>query len=161
MATWVTKIKISDEPHRIRIEYAKGIEFEDADEYMISSKEKGEPGLYAALQDLKEDVLEMCELPEEYGETMLISSVSFSHANDIMGATITASKTLKMSQSPLILNTPHKPSMPYSETGDESVCLGADAITRIESLIRFAKRYIDGEREQLELIPNEPAAATA
>jgi hypothetical protein len=80
-----------------------------------------------------------------------VRGVTFTWKNDIMGACITALKSLTTANAPLVLNTPHLPSEPYSgNPGDVGPVLrrGTD---RLEHLITEVARYIDGERAQAKL----------
>ena len=45
-----------------------------------------------------------------------------------------------------IFNTPHKPSHPYSEDGDDSACLSTNCIVALENLQKEATLYINGKR---------------
>lgn len=146
---WVQKVKVSN--NRVRIEYVKGEDVEDGDEYMINSREAAAPELYKDFTDLQDDVIRICELPESYKLGLSVISVSFSYTKGVMGATITALKALAYSQAPLVLNTPHKPSEPYEEDGDDTYCLPIDAVISLRLLIAHAIEYIDGKRAQLEL----------
>lgn len=47
--------------------------------------------------------------------------------------------------------TPHKPSEPYSDGGDEGVCLTSKESELLCEVCRQAELYLDGERAQMEL----------
>lgn len=122
-------------------------------EHTVKSAEKPAPAFIDALKNLKSDVSEWLDQKPEWNINLDIRGVSLSWTNGIMGACITALKPLKMSRSPLVVNTPHKPSEPYSE-GDpdaDSYCLTGDCIATIKELIDAAEGFLDGDRAQTSL----------
>lgn len=132
------------------------------DEYSFSCSEDARPEFYAALKELAQDVITMCELPENYLDRITVKGVSYSYGgeNDTMGATISASMKLKESYQELNLNTPHKASEMYcAETPvDEMQLLYSDCIERLEALHEECLLYIKGDRAQGSLFPAEDAA---
>lgn len=91
----------------------------------------------------------------------VVRSVSYSWQLDIMGASICLLVKLDHSDSPLTLNTPHKPCEPYSgEAGHTLPERLADKLRRLHVLI---ERYIDGERvrKQTDLFDEEPGQVAA
>ncbi|CAG0945174.1 hypothetical protein ANRL1_02181 [Anaerolineae bacterium] len=146
------KIKFKD--GKVFIEYeVKRQDDKDPDQFSFSSADSPQPSFPAALQALAEDVVEMCELAETDTVKIEVKGVSFSYggADEIMGATIVAQKRLRYSNTALNLNTPHKASEPYSEGGDESLCLTDDCTKRLTRLMDEAKQYIEGVRAQMDL----------
>jgi len=119
----------------------------------LTSKDKPRPEFDQALHRLIPHVIDICELPKPYKQGMEISGVSYSYGGDdeTMGATITALKTLAATNAPLVLNTPHKPSAPYSEGADKSNCLTGEAVEHLEGVIIEAEKFINGDRAQGEL----------
>ena len=129
----------------VTIHYQKpnGDEFDD---FTMSCKSYPHPDLLQAFKDLVPHVIEICELPASYQEDLEVSGVSFSYKDDNMGAVITAQKKLATNPGPFILNTPHKPVSPYSEDGDESVCLSTTCAMMLDRLQKEATLYIQGKR---------------
>jgi hypothetical protein len=128
----------------------------DWDEYSLTCSEKALPSFYQAVQDLVPHVIEMCELPADYAERIIVRGVSVSYGGEaeVMGATITAQMTLMKSNCPLNLNTPHKASDSYSESdADPNQLLSDNCIAALKALYRECERYIDGERAQGKLFP--------
>lgn len=146
----IGKIKISKE-NRVEINYQQKSQTGGWNDFSMSCIEKGEPGLYVALSDLAQDVLEMCEQPESYLDRITVKSVSFSYGGEkeVMGATISASMKLEYSNCPLNLNTPHKASESYNEgEADVKQLLSGDCVERLWKLQELAERYVDGIRAQ-------------
>ena len=84
------------------------------------------------------------------------------YTKDVLGAVITATKALTSAPGPLVLNTPHLPADPYSESGGGVPLLAPETVRRIETLMEQARRYIAGERAQGSLFtenasPSSPA----
>jgi len=145
---------------RIVMEFEKpnGPEF---DEYALTSGDKAAPEFHTALQALAQDVVEMCELPDDYRQRIVVKSVSLSYGgeNSVMGATITAQMMLKKSNPPLMLNTPHKAEDYYAESGDPKQLLDPACMRRIHALIIEAEQFIDGKREQTDMFAKSDRAA--
>ena len=99
-----------------------------------------------ALQDLKTDLLEICELEDDH--PVEIIGVSFSYPKDVMGVTITGLRTLDTSVAPLILNTPFKTAEPLNEGGDtnEAGFLSDVTVKRLKKVIEEAINYLGGAR---------------
>jgi hypothetical protein len=123
------------------------------DEFSLICNQRAAPQFYAALKDLAQDVIDLCELPQGYLDRVSVKgvSVSISGEKDTMGAVITASMQLLKSNQPLNINTPHKTEEFYAETGDEAQLLNKDTVRRLYALFNEAERYVDGEREQTML----------
>lgn len=151
----INKIKYSKKDEKTTIEYEKhSSKIEGAfDEHKIISWDDPLDSFLNTLNALKPHVFEICEF-EGDEDDLEIKGVSFSWTQGIMGAVITACKSLTTSNSPLVLNTPHLPSEDYSGSNPEALILSRDAIDDLEALIEEAKKYIKGERKvkQLSLV---------
>lgn len=148
--------KVKYDRSKVRVEFE--IERVDGrfDEQLLSSFDPPLPSFDVALQALAQDVCTICELPADQAQQLRISSVSFSHTNDILGAVITAVKPVKTAQSPVVLNTPHLTEKPY---GDGGPVFSADTRQRLEQLVEECQRYIRGERAQQALPMQDTAEA--
>lgn len=147
------KIKITSE-EKINIVYEKTNNSGKMDEYSMTCSDKARPEFYDVMQALATEVIDMCELPNDYIDRILVRSVSFSYGGDkeVMGATITAQMVLNKSNCNLNLNTPHKASDSYSDgDADEKQLLSADCIDALKALCAEAELYIDGDRAQMKL----------
>lgn len=120
------------------------------DEYKIVSWDDPLVSFFNALKKLKGHVYAICEI-EGDEDDLEIKGVSFSWTQGIMGATITACKTLKTSRSPLVLNTPHLPTEPYSEKDVDAPVLSRDCVDALQSLLAEAEKYINGQRQQKQI----------
>ncbi len=148
----VNKIKVTKEG-RIQMEYEDFNSKGTTDEFTFLCCDEPKPSFHKALDDLGQDVIEMCELPAEYLSRIRISGLSLSHGgeNKTMGAVIVAQMILHKSNVPLNLNTPHKTEDFYGETGDEAQLLSAGCQKRIRIMIEEAEDYIKGIRAQQNL----------
>lgn len=163
-----TKIKVSTKDagkndtykNRIHLEW-KRPKGSDLDDHMLNSADKAAPSFHDALQALSQDVIEMCELPDDYRKRIIVKSVSLSHTDGIVGATITATMELEDSNSPLNLNTPHKFEEALSEPGDPKQILDPACSRRIHMLIIEAEQFVAGKREQTDMFAGAGAKAAA
>lgn len=152
-----TKIKITSD-EKIQLEYQKknGPYW---DEFVMKSAEEALPSFYRAFDNFPQHVEAVCELPEGDHQThpYEIKSFKFSYGGDaeVMGVTITASRTLVNSNSPLNLNTPHMIESPYSEGGDDTQVMSDDMLSCIYILTDEAQKYLDGERAQGNLFQED------
>lgn len=172
MAKRILKVKFgSDKKHSFVYEDIKDKDNEIIDEFDFKSKDKALPEFYNALQGLTEHACRICEFPREYDKGVTVIGVSFSYTeiengDDVMGAVITFRKELKGSNSPLIVNTPHKPSAFYDGKGDESpqdpaLLLSEGCVEALKVLQAEAIRYIDGERDQMDLFKSNVKGETS
>ena len=142
--------KIKYDGAKVRIEYEVDRENgNDPDEYSLFSADAPATSFHAALRALREDVIAICELPADQADKLSIRGVSLSNTNGIMGACITALKAVTTANAPLVLNTPHLPSAPYSDNPEP--VLATETVERLNVLMAEAQKYIDGERAQGDL----------
>ncbi|KUG25892.1 hypothetical protein ASZ90_004279 [hydrocarbon metagenome] len=128
---------------------------DEYDQYNFTTVDKPAPGLLNQSLLFRKYVLNLCELPESEEEIhkLEIKSFSFSWSGEkhIMGCTISASRKLSGSNSPLILNTPHKIEDFHADNGDTKQLLPRNMVNDIYELMLHINSFIDGEREQLDL----------
>jgi hypothetical protein len=152
----ITKIKYDEK--KVRLEYERAREEGDPDEFVLGCGDRPSRAFRDALQALAQDVNAICEFDPP--QALTVRGVSLSWTNDIMGACVTALKTLTTTNSPLVLTTPHLPSEPYGE-GAGGPVMTRPMIHRLEQLIDEARRYVlGGAREQGKLFSG-PAPAGA
>jgi hypothetical protein len=146
------KIKMTKEG-KIQMEYEIKNQKGGMDEFSFSCAEEPKSSFVVALSDLRQDVLGMCELPDDYLDRIRVSGISFSYGgeNETMGAVIIASMILHQSNTSLNLNTPHKIEEFYGETGDKLQLLNEPCVGRIKTLIFEAGDYVKGIRAQRNL----------
>lgn len=149
----IQKIRFTKD-EKIRVEYTEISPVGETDEYSFACKQKARPEFYRALAALSEDVIELCELPDDYEERITVKGVSFSYGGEkkVMGAVIIASMRLENSNCPLNLITPHKPSDSYSDTEvPEDMLLSEECISRLDDLLHETVLYIKGDRAQASM----------
>lgn len=119
------------------------------DDFAMTCNDAPRPEMATALQALVPDLLDICELPEDYRSGLTIASVSLSYGGDeeTMGAVMTGLKALCTARAPLVLNSPHLPSEPYSDGADEPT-LPAETVAKLATVEGEAFLYVDGDRAQ-------------
>lgn len=122
----------------------------DPDEFSVFCADLPAPEFDLALQALAADVAAICELPEADAAKIKVRGVTLTYAHDVLGACITAMKSLKTAQSPLVLNTPHLPSESYSDS--DCPILSTACVMRLKDLAYEAERYLNGDRAQGSLL---------
>lgn len=129
-----------------------------SERHILECADAPKPELLEALQALALPALKECEVIRTLDATEIdtrVRSVSFSWSLDIMGASICLLVALDHADQPLVLNTPHKPSQPYSgETGHALPEAMVEKLTRLHVLV---ERYIDGDRvrQQTDLFEDQ------
>jgi hypothetical protein len=151
----ITKVKYDGK--KVRVEYERG-SLTDPDEFLVSCKDEPSVEFKDALQALQPDVNELCEFPID--QALSIRSVSYSHTNGIMGACVTALRSLKKANSPLVINTPHLPSEPYSDNADE-LTLDPNMTERLIHLANLAEMYVGGDARAQASLLDAPAEQPA
>ena len=143
-----TKIKYSKE--RLILKYTDDLE-KGQNKHELDSFETPEPELIACFKELAYEVAEICELTdiENIKDRIQVIGVSFSNTNDIRGTVISALLTLRKTNAPLCINTPHKPDEAYSEQGEDHMRIETIAI--LDTLEEYATRFLQGKRAQIEL----------
>ncbi len=152
------KIKYSKD--KVKIEYELKTEKGGWDQYSFACSDEPKPGFKEALVALGQDVIALCELPENYITRIIVTGISLSYATDdeIPGATIISQMALRNSNVNLNLNTPFKPFQPYSEGADISQILSEACVERLERLMEEAEEYVNGIRAQKEMFVDKEKA---
>lgn len=137
-------------------------ERDETEKSEFSSMDEPMDSFVDSLQAFVADVIQICELPDDYAQDMNVSRLSFNYTSDgIMGACIIASKKLEDTNAGYVnLTTPNCPQYP---TNDYSTwCMSAEMGARIAVLQEEATKYMAGERKinQQEL-PGLAEARTA
>ena len=156
----ITKVKFGKE-NKIHIEYKVERQVNgktDYDEFTLNCVDKPRPEFEVVFINLRKHVLEICELPADVSdvEKVIVKGVSFSYSESesgesVMGATITASRSLSKSNAPLIINTPHKFDVAHNDKQPITLLLTPECADLLYELIEEAEKYIDGERSQLNM----------
>lgn len=159
MADTKTRVsKVKYDGSRVRIEYQKErADGQSADDYTLSCADQPSPAFLAALNALADDVVSICEFHADSVRNLKVRGVSFTYTNDVFGAVITALKTLKTANAPLVINTPHLTDEPYGEGDGSTPLLDTSTADRLHTLALEAENYINGERAQGALFSGESA----
>jgi hypothetical protein len=130
------------------------------DDFSFTCSDEPKPEFKGALAALAEDVIDICELPDEYLSRISVCGVSFSYGGEqeVMGATIIAQMRLTNSNGSLNLITAHKPSAPYAEGADKHNVLREECVQRLETLCQNAQEYVNGIRAQGNLFSKKMQA---
>ena len=146
------KIKLTKEG-KVQAEYESRNAKSTMDEYSFSCGDEPKASFRKAMDELAQDVIEICELPQDYLSRIRVSGVSLSWGgeNETMGAVIIAYMILEESNNNLNLNTPHKTAEFYGATGDPKQLLYPECVARIQILIAEASDYVKGIRAQANM----------
>ena len=150
----ICKLKNSDK--RLTIEYAGDADDGKPDRFMISSAKRARPEFYARLTELRPHLLEMWHLDDGYGQDLVVTGVTYTYTNGVMGAVITGHKLVDDANAPLHLSSPHKVSM-----GGKGALLTPACAAALEAVADEAIAYVEGRRDQMFLFDDEKAAALA
>ncbi len=131
-----------------------------AETITLESHDGPKKALKDALQKMEKHLREIADLPDDWKDDLEIRGVTCTWSNDIRGLVITGLRKLTSSNSPLVLNSPHFTEEPYSETADPDIGIfSEDCLEDLEVLENLAFKYVDGDREQLELdLATKPSA---
>lgn len=144
---------------KVVLTYEKPRQDGEPDEFSLSCGDRPTPEFIQAFDALAEDVIDICELPADQARQVSVRGLTRTYTNDIMGAVLTACKSLKAANAPLVLNTPHLPSEAYSgQESDPNPTLSGDTVMRIARVVEHAQLYLNGHRAQGSLLPAAPAA---
>lgn len=127
------------------------------DEYHLKCADMARPEFYKALAAIRQDVIELLELPPAWLDDIKVKGATFSYTEKgTKGVVITATRDLKISAAPMNLNTPH---VPYDSQNPDKFVIPYFTEERLNKLEEEAERYIDGDRAQGSLF-DAPEAAT-
>lgn len=138
--------RVSCKKRETIIKYTKDINGE-TDNLVLTSGEQPHADLVNAMQAIKPFFLQTLGLPEEYGEGMIISGISFTHnEHQGDGCVITAQKKIPNCNAPLILNTPHLTAA--NGEGEEGVnCnMTSDDLDLLNAIRAEGEEFVGGKR---------------
>ena len=143
----ITKIKVKPDTVETKIMYNMS-EDRNSKEVTFDSYDQGTKEWHNCLQVLKDFVLKVLELPEEYGEDMMITGLTIKHEQDGRGYVISAQKKIKYIPAPLCINTPYL--APNRENNTSVVDVRTDL--QIEKILEMAAEFLQGKhRAQREM----------
>ena len=154
------KIKIKQ--NEVDIAYEIEMNTSDFKEVKYRSFDKPLPSFYEAFDALKQDVIMILELPDDYEKDLLVQSVAFSYGGEdkVMGAVITALKKVSTANSPATLNTPHLGVASYSSSSNGLPVFSGATGNRLYALKDEAIKYLDGDRAEKQQTLFEPDKKT-
>ena len=156
----IKKVKKTKED-KVFIVFEKRTKAGGYDEYSMACSEKALPEFYEAINNLSQYVVDMCELPRDFQDRIMVKGVSYSYGgeSDTMGATIVAQLRLRESITDLNLNTPHKTQEYYNDNdnGDPMTLLSGDCANDLIDLQEECVKYINGDRAQEDMFKREAA----
>lgn len=129
----------------------------DSIESTLTSHELPRPEFVAALNALTAWVVQCCELPSTYAEDMSVVGVTLS-LGEHGGCVVTALRKVRGASSPVVINTPHVPSVPTSDGGP---ALPPTVNALLIQLEAEADRFWTGERAQADLFEGKRADGAA
>ena len=138
------KIKITDQV--VQLNWQVQRDDESFDKYSLESQDFPNLLFYTSLQKLKVHVNEICELrlAKDEMDHLKISSIYINYAGKkhIMGASITALRTLPKRNVPLIINTPYLLEDYRTEKGDPKTLMPEKLVYLLYEIFLFANDYI-------------------
>ena len=105
----------------------------------LHSEDRAAPSFYESLQALRPHLLQLAELPEDWGKGLFITGVSITKDLEYI---ITAERLIYGAEKPLVLRTPRCIFLGEAKEDFERACAEAEA-------------YVRGERAQ-QMIPFTP-----
>lgn len=131
------------------------------DQFSLKCSDAPSSSFKRALQDLAPFVLEACEIKQKgYDQGLEVRGVTYTYADGVVGASMSAVKKLAGNNSPFNLHTPHKLTEP-GENGEVAHCLGPQCAAALERLAGEARKYIKGLRSPMPLFEKEQDLAEA
>lgn len=141
----ITYIKHRDGETKLKWEHVEGASNENTE---FKSTDIPDPAFTKALAALHEDVLDLLELPTEYGATLEVTGLSIRHnEKGGWGATIMATKTLAKTKGPLNLAVPFMQSRPDDAVGEIRGHFSEDVQSKCAKVIAEALAYHEGKRK--------------
>lgn len=135
---------------RIFIAWNKGNE-----EQTTKSSQNPRKSFHAALDALPPLICKICALPAAYVDKMTAVGLTIAGDGDEESVTLLAKKDLSDNAHPFNLVTPLRrlgaPAEPPEEGSPKTVPLDDEQLKLIDAVVREAKRYVLGDREQGEL----------
>jgi len=111
------------------------------DRKVLKSEETPHPDFHKALEELRDEVLNICEIDDDPG-SITVTGVSLSWSEGDYGAVISSTRELRDKNLPLNLNTP----VLWSDVseGAEGQMLPEQTIDKLQRLMVECERYIQG-----------------
>ena len=155
----INKVKVHGDT--IIVSFLRTVAGGRVEEHDVKYPEAPLPSFTDALAALGKYVCEICELPDSYRmKAFRMSSVSFKWYDDILGANLTAVKSVENASGGIALNTPHKTEKPIGKNADPKFCFTKDCAKALRTLLDEVTKYVDGERLQTDMFNKDPSVPT-
>lgn len=142
----IKKVKIIPKHEKIVINYAV-----NGDEMQGQFNEPAAPEFYECFEQLVAPVCEIMELsPDDFYDRIEPFGITFSHGDGVTRVSISSKLHMPVSDTDTVVNTPtRKVSLEYEDGLEPSTC------KIIDKLEDEAKKYINGQRAQMNLFEQE------
>lgn len=155
-AAQVTKIKINKNEKNATILYCRNGQ-KSSKEVTFKGYEDAIDDFIIAFRGMSEHIVSTLDFPEEWLPRMTTTGLSITWKDDvIMGMVITAQLEIFGLNAPFNLNTPFIQVASYHRANDgcEDVYFSDECEELLETCIKYAKRYMNGENgEKYEQVP--------
>lgn len=142
-----------DEAKKVFVKFEKLRGDGTFDVYTFECDDEAHPDLSKALQTMKPHLIENCELPDD--RMIEVKSITRTYKDmevgEVRGLVISGVRQLQNSDAPMVVTMPHKTDQPYTEDGDDSICLTSQCMDDLDALEVEIFAYVDGKRAQLEM----------
>jgi len=146
------KFKYKPKDDLIFVKYEQDKQNDIIDTITLETSEKPRKELSDALQAMAEHLVDIVEAPPGWEEKITVSSISVTWNSGIQGLVITGLRALQLSNSPMVINTPHFTRESYNEDSEsDKNIFSYDCALALDRLCSLVFRYVDGERKQLTL----------
>lgn len=136
----------------VAIEYMEKTAKTDWGKKSIDLPEKARPEFYSSLAALAEHVVDLCEFPTGYLDTITVKGATFNYKGPkgLIGATIVAQRKLEHANSPLHIATPFKfeRDMDVEMKGDSLIFLSTECADDLKVFRQECKKFIKGFRAE-------------
>lgn len=146
------KFKYKPKDDVIFIKYEQAKENDVTDTITLETSDKPRKELVDSLQAMAEHLVDIVEAPPTWKENITVSSVTITWNDGIQGLVITGLRVLNLSNSPMVINSPHFTRSSYNEDSEsDKNIFSYDCGQALDRLCLMVFRYVDGERKQLTL----------
>jgi hypothetical protein len=146
------KFKYKPKEDLVFIKYEQTRENDVTDTITLETSDHPRTELSDALQAMAEHLVDIIEAPAGWVGKLTISSVTVTWNSGIQGLVITGLRALQLSNSPMIINTPHFTRDSYNEDSEsDKNIFSFNCGSSLDVLCDQVFKYVDGQRKQLTL----------
>lgn len=149
----IDKIKFMDKQGRIKIDF-KNDGDTNGGQFSGIYSEPADPVFYETMKSLRESAANILELPGDLSIRLILFAVTFHYSQGgRMGAIITSRFMIPDLGNETVIQTPMMKC--YDGGNDEDKCFTEDTVKKLWALEKEARRYLAGERAQMNLFDGE------